>query len=290
MNILVTGGRGQLALCIKQEAQENPGEHVFFFPDRADLDITRFEAVAQFAADHKIDAIINTAAYTAVDLAEEETEAALALNHLAVKHLGELCKKNKIRLIHLSTDYVFDGNGCKPYKTTDKTVPVNAYGNSKRAGERALETINIPNSCVIRTSWLYSEFNANFCKTMLKLASERSELQVVDDQIGTPTYARDLALFILKYALNLKTEGPKIFHYTNEGVASWYDFAVAIFQLSKSNIRVMPVSSTDFATKAQRPCYSVLDKTALKEYFGCAIPYWRTSLVACLTRLNQIPS
>lgn len=286
MNILVTGGGGQLALCIQKEAAKRKVPHRFFYPDKAALDLTDEEAVTRFVEEHAIAVIINTAAYTAVDLAEEHQEKAFAINHKAVEHLGRVCKKYAIRLIHISTDYVFDGQGCRPYTTRVQPRPINTYGASKRAGEQALEALKLSNTAIVRTSWLYSEFNTNFFKTMLRLGETKSRINVVDDQIGSPTYAGDLAGFILKYLLTLKTNEVKVFQYSNEGVASWYDFAVAIMQLSKSKTAVDPVPSTQFPTRAKRPAYAVLDKTELKAFFDCKIPYWKTSLETCYQQFS----
>lgn len=284
--ILVTGANGQLGSELRELAESYPKHH-FFFTDVDTLDITDKNAIALFIQENKITAIINCAAYTAVDKAESEQELADKINHLAVQHLAEAAKAYFCKFIHISTDYVFDGTNHKPYIETDKPNPQSVYGSTKLAGELALQKMNPENAIVIRTSWVYSSFGNNFVKTMLRLGNERKELGVIYDQIGTPTYAGDLAKVILEILPKIKTEKVEIFHYANEGVCSWYDFARAIFEDTTTNCHVNPISTAQYPTAASRPHYSILDKSKIKKSFNIEIPNWKDSLRVCLSLIEE---
>lgn len=285
INILVTGSNGQLGSALQVLAKQYT-QYQFYFTDVAELDITDKSAIAVFVSANSIYAIVNCAAYTAVDKAESDLELADKINHLAVKYLAEVAKEHQCKLIHISTDYVFDGTHHIPYVETDVPNPKSVYGKTKLAGELALQKINPVNAIIIRTSWVYSSFGANFVKTMLKLGKERDELRVITDQVGTPTYAADLAQTILTILPHLSNEKVEVYHYTNEGVCSWYDFAQAIFEISKIDCKVIPITTAQYPTAAQRPHYSVLNKTQLKEKFKIEIPYWRDSLRNCLKKMS----
>ena len=234
--------------------------------------------MADFCTKNKINVIVNCAAYTAVDKAEKEPNQADAINHLAVKSLANIAKSQSIKLIHISTDYVFDGTAHKPYKESDSTNPQSVYGKTKLDGEQAMQAINPVNSIIIRTSWVYSEFGNNFVKTMLRLGKERDELNVVCDQIGTPTNARDLAKAILETIPQLTNDNVEIYHYSNAGVCSWYDFAQTIFEINNIKCQVKPIPSEAYPTPAKRPYYSVIDKGKIVKKFDLDINHWRTSL------------
>ena len=282
-NILVTGANGQLGSELRKIGFTALDE--VFFTDVAELDITSYEAVAQFVEEHEIDTIINCAAYTAVDKAEDEPELAAKINTEAVANLAKVANKQDCLLIHVSTDYVFDGTAEKPYSEKNSPCPVSVYGKTKLAGEEAIKK----SRClyiIIRTAWLYSTFGNNFVKTILRLAGERSEINVVSDQVGSPTYAEDLARAIVTMMENDDRgmfEG--IYHFSDEGVCSWYDFASEIVRISGLPCRVNPVTTAEYPTKTQRPAYSVLDKTKIKNTFGVAVPRWQDSLAACMKEL-----
>ncbi|MDB0004174.1 dTDP-4-dehydrorhamnose reductase, partial [Flavobacteriaceae bacterium] len=242
-NILVTGGNGQLGSELKEIAP-NYQDYNFLFTDVKDLDITNHSAVAAFIENNNITVILNCAAYTAVDKAESEPELADAINHLAVANFAQIAKDKNIKLIHISTDYVFDGTNHKPYLETDTPNPQSVYGKTKLDGELAMQQINPANSIIIRTSWVYSKFGNNFVKTMLRLAETRDEISVVADQIGSPTNAADLAKSILDILPQISNETVELFHYSNEGVCSWYDFAKAIFDIKAIAIKVNPIASS----------------------------------------------
>jgi len=277
-NILVTGGQGQLGSELRKITPNYP-DYNFFFTDVKQLDITNHTAVKEFIEINNINVIINCAAYTAVDKAEYEPELADAINHLAAENFAKIAKQNKIKLIHISTDYVFDGKNYKPYVETDTPSPRSVYGQTKLDGELAMQHINPVNSIIIRTSWVYSKFGNNFVKTMLRLAETRNEISVVADQIGSPTNAGDLAKAILKILPKIKNETVEVFHYSNEGVCSWYDFAKAIFEIKKIDVILNPIESIQFPTPAKRPYYSMLNKKKIKEKYSLFIPYWRESLL-----------
>ena len=285
MNVLVTGANGQLGSELQYLINQEHGlNNKFFFTDKDKLDVTKKEEIEKFVKENNINLIINCAAYTVVDKAEEEKELANLINHKAVKYLAEISTENDITLIHISTDYVFDGKNYKPYKEDDKTNPQGIYGFTKLKGEEAFINSNT-RGIIIRTSWVYSNFGHNFVKTMLRL-KDRKELSIVFDQIGTPTYARDLAKAILeiidKNYEKLNNFKAEIFHYSNEGVCSWYDFAKAIFDMKGINIKINPIETKDYPTPAKRPYYSVLDKSKIKKELDIKIPYWRESLKICL--------
>ena len=288
-NILITGSNGQLgqelqSLVEKQE-HELSGAN-FYFTDRDSLDVTNKDVLEQFIKTNTIDTIINCAAYTAVDDAEKNEALANSINRDAVKILAELALEKSIQLIHLSTDYVFDSNKHTPFNEDDETNPQGVYAKSKLAGEDEIRRINPANTIIIRTSWIYSSFGSNFVHTMLKLGKNKKELNVVCDQIGTPTYARDLAkviLTMLNQDLTSNTsDAVAIYNYSNEGSCSWYDFAQAIFELTNIKCKVNPISTKEYPTPAKRPYYSVLNKEKIKKAFNLQIPYWRDSLKECL--------
>ena len=281
-NILVTGGKGQLGSELRDLALNHPNYN-FFFTDRSQLDITNHAAVDAFITKNEIDTLINCAAYTAVDKAESEPDLANAINHLAVKNMAEVAKAQQIKLVHISTDYVFDGRSHKPYVETDATNPQSVYGQTKLDGELAIQAVNPANSIIIRTSWVYSKFGDNFVKTMLRLAETRNELSVVADQIGSPTNAADLAKAILTVLPQIENNFPEIYHYSNEGVCSWHDFAKAIFEIKELSIRVNPIESSQYPTAAKRPFFSVLSKQKIKNTFKLHIPNWKYSLTYSLT-------
>jgi len=285
LNILVTGGNGQLGSEARELSLTNPNN--FFFTDIESLDITNKEAIEAFVLTHKIDAIINCAAYTAVDKAESDVELADKVNHLAVKYLSEVAKANDIILIHISTDYVFDGKNYRPYLESDSTSPNGVYGKTKLDGEKAMIELNPNRSIIIRTAWVYSSFGANFVKTMLRFGKEREQLTVIYDQVGSPTYARDLAQAILDILPQLDNESVEIYNYTNEGVLSWFDFAKEIMKMAKLDCAVLPIETKDYPTPASRPHYSLLNKAKIKAKFNITIPYWKDSLDRCLRELGE---
>ncbi|MFA6197429.1 MAG: dTDP-4-dehydrorhamnose reductase [Sulfurimonas sp.] len=283
-NVLVTGSNGQLGSEIKELASANK---YFFFTDRTTLDITNPHAIKEFIEQNSINTIINCAAYTAVDKAESDAELADKINHLAVKYLAQISKEKNIKLIHISTDYVFDGKSHMPYCEDDATNPNGIYGATKLAGEKAMEEINPHNSIIIRTSWVYSSYGANFVKTMLRLGKEKESLGVIYDQVGTPTYARDLAQAILEIMPKIQNEKVEIYNYSNEGVTSWYDFAKEIMRMSKSRCQINSIETKEYPTPATRPHYSLLNKTKIKTEFNIAIPYWKDSLDDCLKKMGE---
>jgi dTDP-4-dehydrorhamnose reductase len=289
MQILVTGANGQLGSDINELTVQYPSWK-FLFTDVNTLDITSKKEVEFFFTTNKIDVVINCAAYTAVDKAESDSETANLVNATAPKILAKQCRKSDVSFIHISTDYVFDGNGCTPYSEGDEPGPQGVYGKSKLAGEKNVLEQN-PNSIIIRTSWLYSSFGNNFVKTMLRLGKEKDELSIVFDQVGSPTYAADLAAAILHIIRRSETDAknfiPGVYHYSNEGVISWYDFSMAIFELTGIKIKVNPVLSEQFPTPAKRPHYSVLNKSKIRDKFELQIPYWKESLQHCLNRLQK---
>lgn len=295
-SILVIGKNGQLGQSIQKLVTQDSTlntQHSFTFVSRDELDLSSSESIREYFADKSFDVIINCAAYTAVDKAESEPELADQINHLAVKQLAEIAKAQNAFMLHVSTDYVFNGQSFKPYVETDEVGPQGVYGLTKLKGEQAMQAI-APAGCIIRTSWVYSEFGNNFVKTMLRLGAERDSLNVIFDQVGSPTYASDLASAILEI-LNVEfsmLNGQKnaeiqhsplnIYHYSNEGVCSWYDFAQAIFELSNTKCTVLPIETKDYPTPAKRPHFSVMNKAKIKSKLNLSIPYWRQSLLACL--------
>ncbi|MCR9182871.1 MAG: dTDP-4-dehydrorhamnose reductase [Flavobacteriaceae bacterium] len=270
-SILVTGANGQLGQALKKNIQS---PNSFFYTDSSSFDITNQEQMTLVFEKLKPAVIINTAAYTQVDQAETEIEQAYKLNVEAVKNLSAFCIKYNCALIHISTDYVFDGKQLTPYKETDAPSPVTVYGKSKREGELAILESGLQRFAIIRTSWLYSEFGNNFYKTMLRLVETKTDLNVVDDQRGSPTNANELAKALLVIASKLSSENSGVYHYCNDGETTWYGFAKAIFKKHKLSVKVNPVSSNEFPTAAKRPAYSVLDTSKIKRVFDIEIPSW----------------
>jgi dTDP-4-dehydrorhamnose reductase len=281
--ILVTGANSQLAKCIKDLERYNTN-YSFVFANTSELNITDFLNVSTFFKSHNFDWCINCAAYTAVDLAESEKDKAFKVNAEGVKNIAIHCKKHNTQLIHISSDFVFDGFESKSYKEEHTTNPLNVYGKSKLKGEEEIIS-NLKTYYILRTSWLYSEYGSNFLKTMLRLGDEKKEINVVEDQIGTPTYAKDLAQLI-ESIINFDNSQYGIYHYSNEGVASWYDFAKAIFDINNNTIKVNPIPSINYPTPAQRPSFSVLNKTKVKEAFNVEIPHWRDSLAIAISNIK----
>jgi dTDP-4-dehydrorhamnose reductase len=289
MRVLITGAYGQLGSEFKKLSTDI-NDFEWYFTDYDTLDITDLDALITFFDVTCPDFVINCAAYTAVDQAEKEVEKAKLLNSHAPRNLADLCNKNGAKLIHISTDYVFDGMAYNPYTEETATNPQSVYGKTKREGELAVMDAN-SQSIIIRTSWLYSSFGNNFAKTMIRLGTERDQLRVVFDQIGTPTYAFDLASAILQIvrlsAHDEKNWKPGIYHYSNEGVCSWYDFAIEVHQIAGISCQVEPIESKDFPTLAKRPAYSVLNKAKIKSAYGIVVPYWRHSLLNCIKLIQN---
>lgn len=284
MKILVTGSNGQLGNALRRELdKDNTIEAIYC--DVEDLDITDSEAVERFLDDNPVEAIVNCAAYTAVDRAESDDLKAAAINTGAVGNLGRAAGSRGIKVIHISTDYVFSGEGFRPYEENDEPYPQSIYGSTKLDGEGLLSSF-CKDALIIRTAWLYSEFGNNFVKTMLRLSDERPEINVVSDQIGTPTYAGDLASAIHSVLKSAEWH-PGIYHFTNEGVASWYDFTKAIMEISGRDTRINPIRTSAYPTPAKRPSYSVLSKDKIKSVYGIEIPYWRDSLKKCIDALHN---
>ena len=283
MKILITGCNGQLGNEIQLLEKENP-QHTYFNTDVAELDITDQKAIEKFVSENAIDGIVNCAAYTAVDKAEENQDLCMKLNATAPDYLAQAIEKRGGWMIQISTDYVFDGTNHKPYTEADSVCPNSTYGRTKLAGEQAVMA-GCKKSMIIRTAWLYSTFGNNFVKTMIRLGKEKPELGVIFDQIGTPTYARDLAVAIFA-AINQGIV-PGIYHFSNEGVISWYDFTKAIHRIAGiTTCRVRPLHTEEYPTPANRPHYSVLDKTKIKQTYSIEIPYWEESLVECVKLLG----
>jgi len=289
-SICVTGGSGQLGRSIKGLVNEYP-QYSFAFPAREQLELSDPSSIADYFENNTVDLIINCAAHTAVDKAESEPELVEQLNHLAVKQLAQIALKKNAKLIHLSTDYVFAGTNHRPYTESDVVAPQGVYGLSKLKGEQAVQQTMLNNAIIIRTSWVYSEFGSNFVKTMLRLGQQKDELGVIYDQVGTPTYAGDLALVIMQIAQSSPFKQPvfgtNVYHYSHEGVCSWYDFAIAIFELSGVMCFVKPIETKDYQTPATRPHYSVLNKAKIKQTYAINIPYWKEALQRCLHALQE---
>ena len=275
--LLITGSNGQLG----NELRLLLGDSAVYI-DRDDLDITDEAAVKAFFEAQSFDFVINCAAYTAVDKAEDDFEAADRINRLGPALLAKYGR----RIIQVSTDYVFDGTAHLPYKEEDAANPASVYGSTKLAGEEAVLT-EAETAVVIRTAWLYSSFGANFVKTMRRLGAERESLGVIFDQIGTPTYAADLAAAIVAMLPQIKSGTKEVYHYSNEGVASWYDFAVAVMRESGLSCAVRPLETSEYPTKATRPAYSVLNKAKIRRDFGLSIPHWMDGLKRCIAKLNE---
>ena len=281
MNILVTGANGQLGNEMRIVSKGSSDRYIF--TDVEELDITNRDAVMNFVKENDIKVVVNCAAYTNVDKAEDDEATAELINAQAVENLADACKVNNATLIHISTDYVFGGNKGNTPRTEDEPVnPTGAYGRTKLHGEKAIQKSGC-NYLIIRTAWLYSEFGNNFVKTMRRLTAERDTLKVVFDQVGTPTYALDLAEVIMKFIEAGSVYG--IYHFSNEGVISWYDFAKEICELSGNTCDIQPCHSDEFPSKVKRPSYSVLDKTKIKNKLNITIPHWKESLKNCINNL-----
>lgn len=281
--VLVIGAGGQLGQCIKKIVALRSIENVVF-PEEKTANILNVADLAALFEEQKPNYVINCAAYTAVDKAEDEADIAKAVNETGAKNLAQLCQQYQATLIHISTDFVFEGNEIKLLKEDDIAEPISVYGITKLDGELAI-TAALQQHIIIRTSWLYSEFANNFVKTMLKLGAERDELSIIADQVGTPTYAVDLANAIFDIIEN-PTKIYGVYHFSNEGVTSWYDFAQAIFKLSGTNVKVHPIPTSAYPTKAKRPHFSVMDKTKIKATYHINVPYWTDSLEKCIDALK----
>lgn len=284
-NTVIFGASGQLGQCLKDFTQKNAIKSVFF-PSEKEADILDSSALEKIFETYKPSFCINCAAYTAVDKAEDDRELAANINSTGVENISRHCAAKGSVLIHISTDFVFKGDKPTPRNEDDIAEPINVYGKTKLDGELAVKKL-LDKYFIVRTGWLYSEYGNNFVKTMLKLGAERDELKIIADQTGTPTYAMDLAACIMHIiATNSVDYG--VYHYSNEGVASWYDFAKAIFDLSGIIVKTLPVKTSEYITKAARPAYSVMDKSKIKQSFNMEIPYWRDSLGICIERLKTI--
>ncbi len=288
-NILITGCNGQLGNELRLAIEESNDPNTYYYTDVAELDITDKQAVENYFRDNHIQVVVNCAAYTNVDSAEDNPEITDQINHIAVLNLAKACAQNSAMLIHISTDYVFDGTDNTPYTESAPTHPLGVYGVTKLKGEEAV----VRSGCqyiILRTSWLYSAFGKNFVKTMQRLTSEKETVTVVFDQAGTPTYAPDLANVILAFIKRADTERAIInqtYHFSNEGVCSWYDFSVAINEAFGHHCTVLPTHSYEYPSKVTRPSYSVLDKTKIKTTLGIQIPHWKSSMMKCVNRLKS---
>ena len=297
MRILVTGKNGQLGRSIQKtvntgtKIDNNQSPNDFIFVGREELDLSSESSISHYFDNNKFDIIINCAAFTQVDRAEQEAELASQINHLAVKQLASIASNQQARLLHISTDYVFDGESGKPYTETDTLNPINAYSRTKLAGEKALQTAMPMNALIIRASWLYSEYDNNFVSTMLRLGKERDELSVVSDQMGSPTYAADLADAILEIIKHKKfrdvAQTTQIYNYSNEGEISWYEFAKEIFKIEKIECEVNPVTSQQYPTPAKRPRNTLMNKDKIVKVFNIKISNWKSSLNTCMTILKK---
>ena len=286
-NILITGSNGQLGNCLRDLAAEYQDKYRFFYTDVEELDITNAAAIDRYVTDNHIHIIINAAAYTAVDKAEDDVDMAYKLNRDAVRNLAEVAHEHNCLLVHISTDYVFSGESSHPYKEDDTPAPKSVYGASKLAGEQAREESG-SRAIIIRTSWLYSEYGHNFVKTMLKLGSEREEVSVVCDQIGGPTYAGDLAKVIMTLVTkDDQQNGVQFYHFANEGTISWYDFAKAIMEIAGNGCQVKSILTGEYPAKAPRPAYSVFNLDKIKQEIGADTPFWRDSLTLTINKLSD---
>lgn len=285
-NILVTGSSGQLGNEL-QVLSSSYTKYNFIFANKEQLDISNKDQIKACIEKNKINTIINAAAYTAVDKAENETEQADAINNIAVAYLAELSNEFNLKLIHISSDYIFDGKNFRPYKEDDTVAPHSIYGETKLNGEQSLLKLNVKNSIIIRTSWVYSYFGVNFVKTMMRLGNERDTLGVIYDQVGTPTYAKDLAQAILEILPQINNDATGVYNYSNEGVTSWYDFAIEIMDMAKIDCKINPIETKDYPTPATRPHYSVLNKSKIRDTFNIEIPYWKDSLQECIKLLES---
>ena len=290
MRILVTGANGQLGQSLQTVLRTQELLDTFVFVDRGQLDLSQLDNIETFIVNNSIDVIINCAAYTMVDQAEIESDIANQINHLAVKELAQIAEKKQIKLVHVSTDYVFDGLAKTPYTEEQDAKPLSAYGHSKLQGEEAIKRIMAHNAIIIRTSWMYSEYGKNFVKTMLTLGQEKDQINVVNDQIGTPTYAADLAHTLIIISQNKyfrqATFDTQLYHYANQGNCSWYEFAKTIFQMTRLSCRVIPISTEQYPLPAKRPLYSVLDSYKIIRDFNPVTPPWKVSLQKCIDLLT----
>ena len=288
--ILVVGSSGQLGRSIQSIAKHFP-EYKFVFVSRSDINLESKASITKFFERKTFDIIINCAAHTGVDIAESEAELAHQINHFAVEQLAKIAKRDHAKLIQISTDYVFSGKQSQPYTETDEVCPLTVYGQTKLEGELAIKKILNTNAVIIRTSWLYSEYGDNFLKTMIRLGQSRDDLNVVFDQVGTPTYAKDLAMAIMSVIqsqeFNLIDFKTDVVHFSNEGVCSWYDFAKTIFELTDIRCQITPVESIDYPVPAARPHFSVLNKAKIKLKYKVSIPYWKDSATRCVTALEE---
>ena len=291
MFVLVTGSNGQLGSSLNHLVDQNKTDYRFVFATREQLDLTDFQNIRSFIEKNQFDVIINCAAYTAVDKSEVEKEQANLVNHLSVKNIAEIARDNCIKLIHISTDYVFDGLKLKPYIEKDNTSPKNVYGKTKLDGENAILSTMACDALIIRTSWLYSEYGNNFLDTILKLTQTKEKLNIVSDQIGSPTYANDLAIAILTIIESSKfskaSEISEVFHYSNGGKCSWYDFAREIVQITGKKCSIDPIFSKDYPQSATRPKHVLLDKNKIRNAFGLDIIFWKDSLNKCIQTLSN---
>ena len=292
MIILVTGANGQLGKSIKSLVEPQKKSYSFVFVTRDQLDLSSPSNIQNYFDTHKFDLIINCAAYTAVDKAENYQEEADMINHIAVKKIAEIAKSNNIKLIHISTDFVFDGLKHKPYSESDACSPLNIYGKTKLEGENAILSIMKFNATIIRTSWLYSEYGNNFVSTIIKLAQKNNNLNIVSDQMGTPTYAKDLGQAILNIIKNEKFNEPnrvtEIYHYSNEGECSWYDFAKEVINISGIKCTISSINSEDYPTAARRPRNTRMSKEKSSNEFGLKIVFWKDSLKCCMKNLSTL--
>jgi len=280
--ILVFGASGQLGQCLSYLANKN-GVTGMVFPPESEANILDTALLTKLFEEHKPDHCINCAAYTAVDKAEDDVDMARRINRDGAENIAKLCARFNATMIHVSTDFVFEGNVVHPLLEDELAKPINVYGLTKLEGEQAISAV-LKQAYILRTSWLYSEYGNNFVKTMMRLGTEKDELKIIADQVGTPTYAIDLAECILQIIANDK-KSYGIYHFSNEGVTSWYDFAMGIFDIAKINVKVHPVRTSEYVTRAVRPAFSVMDKSKIKNEFGIAIPYWRHSLEKCIAVL-----
>ncbi|WP_285009768.1 dTDP-4-dehydrorhamnose reductase [Pedobacter faecalis] len=285
MRVLVLGASGQLGQCLRVVA-ERRGLDSLVFPEESSANILDVDALSALFAEVKPSFVINCAAYTAVDKAESDVDVCRAVNRDGALNIARLCAEHGAAMVHISTDFVFEGDVVELLREEDMAEPISVYGLTKLEGELAIAEV-LPEHFILRTSWLYSEFGNNFVKTMLKLGADRDELNIIADQIGSPTYAIDLAGAILDI---IAASGPGarygLYHYSNEGAVSWYDFAQAIFELSATQVKVNPIPSSDYPTAAKRPKFSVMDKSKIKSAFGLEVPYWRDSLIKCIEALS----
>ena len=291
MRILVTGKNGQLGKSIHKIVTNNEQNNEFVFAGRDELDFSQNDNITKYFEENNFDVIVNCAAYTAVDKAESEIELANQINHIAIEKIATIAQKNNIKLIHVSTDYVFDGESSRPYIETDRTNPINVYGKTKLAGEQALQKLMPTNAIIIRTSWVYSEYGNNFVNTMLRLGKERDELSVVSDQTGSPTYAADLAGAILEIIQNKEfneaDKATQVYHYSNIGECSWYEFAKKIFELAQIQCTVNSIATEQYPTPAQRPINTLMNKDKIVKKFSVEIPNWKDSLNTCISLLQK---